>query len=118
MMHFGQAAQPLFAFTCKAYDDLAPIDNAGRARDQPRAFAARHQGHDAMMLRLQPFGQFAYGRTLPAGISLEMQQQLLLQRGQSLAFGRIFTKAQEAAQLITKFGQGLEIALAKSFFGF
>lgn len=74
------------------------------AFNQAKFDAAADQCHYAMMMRLKAFGQFTHGRPVSPGITLYMQQQLVLQRRQAVIATGFFAEAQKNAQLVAKFG--------------
>ena len=106
-----QLLQAFVAFfrQLNVHPTLVAATNA--ALDQRRGLASRNQRHNPVMLRLQAFGKFSYGCRFPAGEALDLEHQLILQRGYSSSARYLFAEAKIAAQLVAKFSKPFKIVL-------
>jgi hypothetical protein len=88
-----------------------PVASIDAALNQRGRLASRNQRHNPVMLRLQAFGKLSYGCPFPAGKALDLEQQLILQRGYSPPARYLFTEAKITAQPIAKFSKPFQIVL-------
>jgi len=78
-MKLGKSRKHSFACFFNVYFNLAAVGLASLTAHQTECFAARHQRDDAMMLSLKPLREFADSCPVALRISLDMQQQQILQ---------------------------------------
>lgn len=91
-------------------DDRTPIPDARAPGDEARIRATRDERHHAMVFRLQPLRELADRRMLAAGKPLDLQQQLILERGQTMTPSQLFAVAKKTAKLVTKLGKRAVLA--------
>src|SRR5579863_7338368 len=103
-VQLGESRKQFLAGFLQVNFDLAAVGLAGLALDEIERLAARHQRHDAVMLRLQAFRELADGGPLAAGVALHVQEQQILQRRNAFALCGLLGEALEAAHLIAEFG--------------
>lgn len=90
------------SFCTEAQVHDARIVGGGPARDQAEPLAARRERDHAVMLCLQPLRQSADRCPIFERITSDLQQQLILQRRQTVALHQLFAMPHEAAKLIAK----------------
>lgn len=105
----GDNTKEFFSFAQQVNLDLTAVFLAGLSLHQPHLFAAINQRDNTMVLCLQSLGELADGGPLPFWRSFQVQEQLVLKRGQSIGLAQVFTDPQETAKPIAKQGQLLEI---------
>lgn len=101
-MQQSEFCQKLFSFRKQKHFDEALVAFPLAASDQTSLLAARNKRHSAVMVRLQAFGQFSDRGPVPAGKSLQLQEQLILQGGDPVLLGDFFAEPEKPAKLITK----------------
>lgn len=106
-----QLLNAFVAFPCQLHVHLSPVAAADATSYQSGDLAPRNQRHDAMMLRLQAFGEFADVRRLAPGKAFYLEHQQVLQGRDSSPLRQIFAETQVAAQLVAEVGQRFEIRL-------
>lgn len=99
-MQLGKALEDLLAFRGEIDEHHPSIFLPRPPFDESSLLAPRHEGHRAVMMRLQALGELAYGRALATGKSLHMQQQLILQRRDPVLTGDLLAVSQVPAQLV------------------
>jgi hypothetical protein len=82
---------------------------------KPLSLRPIDQFNHAVVAQLEPVSEFPHGRPLPAGKTLERQQQLILLRGEAVPAHRLLAEAQIAADSETKPSQRLKILLRQRF---
>ena len=87
------------------HDYLAAVLLAEFAGHVPMLFQAAHQLHSAVMLELQPFGQFADGCLGAIRQSLDRQQKLVLLRFHPQRTNLFFAEAKKAPDLMPELSQ-------------
>jgi hypothetical protein len=70
---FCQAPETLLASRREPHLHLSPVHPAMRPGNQPDRLAPRYEGDHAMLLRLQPIGQFAHRCPLATREALDVQ---------------------------------------------
>jgi len=112
-MHRREARKQRFACRLEVHLDLPAIGFARLALHEAERLAACDERDDAVMLRLQPLGEFADGRPFAVRIALDVQQQQLLQRRHAFALRGALGEAFETPHLVAEFGQLLEVAFGQ-----
>jgi len=102
-----QFVQHRFAFARQTDRDLPAVGSRAAALDQAVPGQTVDQFDDAVMPKLQAFGQIAHGRL--AAMSLHSQQQLMLRRFEAGETRRLFAEVQKAADVVAKLGQRLVV---------
>src|SRR5690349_19934577 len=82
----------------KRHFHAALVGAARLACYQAQRFAARHQRHHAVVLRLQALGKLADGRPLAPGESPDLQHEQVLEYRDPALAGSILAEAQETPQ--------------------
>lgn len=103
--------QAAVAFVRQAYLDLPAVAASDAASDHPGKLTSRNQRDDAVMLGLKALRELTNGCPLPAGKPLDLQQQLVLQRRDSLPPGNVLAEPQITAKLVAEPGEDLEVFL-------
>jgi hypothetical protein len=105
----GQLGNEAVAFLAQVDFHLARVGLARAAFDQAGLFAPCDECHRAVRRGLQALGQLAHGGPFAAGVALDVQQQLILQRRDAGILDQVFGGAQEAAQVIAEVRQRLKV---------
>jgi len=90
---------------------LATILLALPSDHEPALLTTGDQRHHAVLVGLQALGEFADFCVVASLIPLDMQEQQILKRSDTVGSGGAFRKSLEAPHLISKFGQLLEGSL-------
>jgi hypothetical protein len=96
-MKARQLLQALVPFFRQFHLHPALIAAAGVPPDQPGHLAPRNQRHDPVMLCLQAFGEFSYGRPFPVRKTLDLEHQQVLQRRYSASARYLLAEAETGA---------------------
>ena len=88
---------------CQMDLDPAAVRLTGPALHHPELFASRNQGDCPVMVRLKLFRELSHGSPITSGKTLDVQQEQVLQRRDSLSTDDVLAEAEEPPQLITKF---------------
>lgn len=101
------------AFRKQADFDPPSVLRGTGALDKAEFFATRDQRNDAVMLCLKTLRQFSDRRPVPARVTFDLKQQLILLRLNSVLAGQLFAEPDEFAELITKIRERLKIAFTQ-----
>ena len=110
-MRIRQALHIFLTFGQQPHFDATTVFGRAAAFHETHLLAARYQRNDTMVLRLQTLGDLADGRPFTAGITLDVEQHQILQRGDARLAGELLGKAQEPANLIAEIGKRFKILL-------
>lgn len=116
-MTAGQLLQAFVALSGQLNVHPTPVAATDAALDQRGGLASRNQRHNPVMFSLQAFGKFSYGCPFPAWEALDLEHQLILQRGYSAPARHLFAEAKIPAQLIAKLSKPFKIFLGHGVVG-
>src|SRR6185312_27023 len=111
----AEACHDALALRGQLHSHRPPVAGMRCPLHEPLSLRPVDQLDYAVVTQLEPVGQLAHGRPLPAGKAFERQQQLILLRCQAVPAHRFFAEAQITADAETESGQRLEILLRESF---
>jgi len=96
----GQLAQYFFTFGSQREQYLAPVIASPVPPHQAACGKPVHQFHGAVMLGLQPLGQFSDAWTRACGKPFDSQHQLVLSRFEACLAGSLLAEVKEAMDLV------------------
>jgi hypothetical protein len=105
-----QMFQNVLALGRKLYMYFALVIRTAGLLDETPLREPVHQLDGAVVLKLETLGEICDARSWVVARSLRSEHKLMVLRLQSRLAGRVLTKAQETADLVSEFRQGLVVS--------